>query len=535
MILRKPYAFLIRHFRLIHVILMIFVGFLIWKSAGILSFFSEYMSSGQANVAVDLTSELFNIWMFLFPWIIIVINLIIIGLLYNKKKPILFYTINIIIAIAILVIYNITYNNIEILESELLDLKTIRMIRDLVFSLFVAQCISEVIVIVRATGFDIKKFDFGNDLAELEINETDNEEFEFSINIDTDRLNRRRRRTQRYARYIYIENKFLIDIIVLIGIATTCFIVYTNVSIYNKTIEQKTAFSTNDFNIMINKSYVTDTDYKGKVMTNGKALVVLEISVKARFKEQQLPTVLNQLVINDKKYYPIITYRDQVFDLGPTYQDEKISTKFEKYLLVYEIPHDQMKEEMLYMFENLDELLTTSTERKYIKVNLKPQNLEANKETSQQQIGNAINFEGSILQNTILVINSYAIQKEFKETYKFCATTTECYDSYEYVRPNIVNTYPKVLLKLDTSLTLDENLITEGLYNPYAFINYFGKIKYTLNGEEKIQNINFSRVQPVKAKKENIYYIEIQEEIINAEKVSLMLHIRNKDYEYVLK
>ena len=81
MILRKPYAFLIRHFRLIHVFLMIFVGFLIWKSAGILSFFSEYMSSGQANVEIDLTSELFDIWMFLFPWIIIVINLIIIGLL----------------------------------------------------------------------------------------------------------------------------------------------------------------------------------------------------------------------------------------------------------------------------------------------------------------------------------------------------------------------------------------------------------------------------------------------------------------------
>lgn len=535
MILRKPYAFLIKHFHLIHIILGLLAAFLIWNSAQILSFLSDYMSSGQMTIETDITSELFNIWMFFFPWIIIVINLIIIGLLHNKKKPILFYTINILIAIVILVIYNITYNNIEMLETELLDLKTIRMIRDLVFALFIAQCGSEVIVIIRATGFDIKKFDFGNDLEELEITEEDNEEFEFSINIDTDRLNRRRRRTQRYARYIYIENKFLIDIITLIGIAITCFIIYANVSIYNKTIEQQTAFSTDDFNIIINKSYVTDTDYKGKKISNGKAIVALDISVKARFKEQQLPTVVNQLVINNKKYYPIIAYRDEVFDLGPTYQDEKISTEFEKYLLVYEIPHNQMTEEMLYMFENLDEFLTTSTERKYIKVNLNPQNLEKNPKTTTQTVGNAINFEGSILKNSVLLINTADIKKEFKETYQFCATEKECYDSYEYVRPNIVNTYQKVLLRLDATLTLDENLTTKGLYNPYAFLNYFGKIKYTLNGEEKVQKINFARVQPVKAKKENIYYIEILEEIKDAEKISIMLHIRNKDYEYIIR
>lgn len=535
MVLRKPYAFLIKHFHLIHAILGLLVAFLIFKSANILSFLSDYMNAGQLTIETDLTLELFNIWMFFFPFLIILINLIIIGLLSNKKKPILFYLINIVIAILILVIYNVAYNNIETLETELLDLKTVRMIRDLIFALFIAQCGSAIIVIIRATGFDIKKFDFGNDLEELEITEEDNEEFEFTVNIDTDRLNRGWRRNLRFARYIYIENKFLIDILTLLAIAITCFVVYTNVSIYNKKIEQKVAFSTEDFNMIINKSYITNTDYKGNKLPSGKSLAVLEISIKSRFKEQQLSTVATQLVINNKKYYPTIMYRDEVFDLGPTYQDEVISKEFENYLLVYEIPQSEMEENMLFMFDNTNELITTSTERKYIKVNLAPQNLESNKKKTEQTVGNAINFDGSILKNSILIINSYDIQKEFKESYKFCATTLECYESYEYIRPNIVNTYPKALLRLETNLTLDESLITEGLYHPYAFINYFGKIKYTLNGEEKVQKINFARVNAVKAKKENVYYIEVLEEIKDAEKISIMLHIRNNDYEYILK
>lgn len=535
MILRKPYAFLIKHFHLIHVILGLLVGYLIYKTGLILSFLNEYMGSGQALIERDLTTQLFNIWMFFFPFLIILFTTIIMGLLYNKKKPIAFYFVNIIISIAILVVYNITYGTLETLETSLLDLRTIRMMRDLLFATFIGQCIAEVIIIIRATGFDLKKFDFGHDLEELEITEEDNEEFELSINIDTDRLNRGWRRNLRFARYIYIENKFIIDILILIGISMTCFIVYINVSIYNKKINQAVAFSTDAFNMIINRSYVTSEDYKGNILSNGKSLVVLEISIKSRFKEQQLSTVNTQLVIDKKKYYPTITYRDEVFDLGPTYQDSMIGKNFEKYLLVYEIPRSEKNKKMMFMFDNTKDIITSSLERKYIKVELAPKHLDNNQKKETKQVGNAINLNDSILKNSTFFINSYAIQKEYKETYQFCPIEGECYASYEYIKPAIVNTYPKTLLKLEVTLNLDKELIVQGLYNPYTFINYFGTVKYTLNGEEKTQDINFRRVKPIKANQKNIYYIEILEEIEQAEKVSIYFHIRNRDYEYVLK
>ena len=44
MIVKKPYAFLIKHFRIIHGILFVLLGYIMLKSADISSFFSDYAS-----------------------------------------------------------------------------------------------------------------------------------------------------------------------------------------------------------------------------------------------------------------------------------------------------------------------------------------------------------------------------------------------------------------------------------------------------------------------------------------------------------
>ena len=63
-------------------------------------------------------------------------------------------------------------------------MRTVRLIRDFISISFIIQFYSAVILIIRAVGFDIKKFDFNNDLKEMEINESDREEFEVQINFD---------------------------------------------------------------------------------------------------------------------------------------------------------------------------------------------------------------------------------------------------------------------------------------------------------------------------------------------------------------
>ena len=45
MILKKPYAFLIKKFRLIHLVLSFLIGFILYRSVLIVKFFIEYIKN----------------------------------------------------------------------------------------------------------------------------------------------------------------------------------------------------------------------------------------------------------------------------------------------------------------------------------------------------------------------------------------------------------------------------------------------------------------------------------------------------------
>ena len=64
MVFRRPYAFLIKHFRLIHIILFILFAYITFKANNILTFFKDYInykgsmeiiSSVYINVLIDIS------------------------------------------------------------------------------------------------------------------------------------------------------------------------------------------------------------------------------------------------------------------------------------------------------------------------------------------------------------------------------------------------------------------------------------------------------------------------------------------------
>ena len=62
MILRRPYAFLIKHFRLIHLILFVLFGYITYKANNMLSFFKEYISN-NGNIVFN-SSEYISYYIF---------------------------------------------------------------------------------------------------------------------------------------------------------------------------------------------------------------------------------------------------------------------------------------------------------------------------------------------------------------------------------------------------------------------------------------------------------------------------------------
>ncbi|NLL44295.1 MAG: hypothetical protein GX247_01335 [Mollicutes bacterium] len=537
MILRKPYAFFIKHFKLFHIILTILITYLIYRTGLLLSFFNEYIATSQSVINQDLTGKLFNTYMFISPFLIILGSIVILSVMILKKKPILFYIVLIIIYILMIVLYNYIYSVLGAMETNLLDIRQVRLARDILTIGSVAQAFSVVITFVRATGFDIRKFNFGQDLAQLDIKEEDREEFEFEVSLDTDKLRRKLRRNFRYLKYTYIENKFLINIGILLFLSTICFIIYLNLTVYNKVFNEMEAFLTTDFSVRINKSFLTTKDYKGNdIVNDNETLVVLEVAVRNNFsKAQKLDIAKTQLVINNQAFYHVYSYRDRLFDLGKVYEDQLLPNQFTKWLLVYKVPKFLISNNMYFKYVDKVNVVSRKLNPKTISVRLNPKNLDVVSKTKEFQLGETMVLNDSILGNVEFKIDKYEINDEYRLTYNFCVTKDECYPSYEYVKPNITNRYDMALMYLNGKMKWDEEIAVNPITNIYSFINNFGELVYEIDDKTKVQKVGFKQINPVKVKVKDDYYIEVLDEVKKANKIALVFNLRNIQYKYVLK
>ena len=83
MILRKPYAFLIKHFKFIHIILTFLLSYVFYKSVNLLTFFNEYIGANQMTNVVGAESYLFDTFMFWASVLIVMLALIVFVLMFS--------------------------------------------------------------------------------------------------------------------------------------------------------------------------------------------------------------------------------------------------------------------------------------------------------------------------------------------------------------------------------------------------------------------------------------------------------------------
>lgn len=539
MILRKPYAFLIKNFRKIHAVMALCLLYLLYKSSILMNFLNDYVSHQPSYVGTEITDNLFNIWMFFIPIIIIIACITVIVLMVNKKKPYKFYFVNIISSILVIIYYAYALNVIGELEIRVMDIRVMRAVRDLIVAVYAFQLISTIITFARATGFNIKQFDFGKDLKELEINEGDREEVEINININTDKAKRDVRRNFRFSKYFYLENKLVINASVAIFLVLLSFSIFMNNHVYNKTYTTTEYFNTKEFTMRIEDAYVTTRDMKGNVITEDDySLVVLRIKIKKRFNNDdklKLDPAKTALKLDGTRYYPIETYRDKLTDIGTTYEGQQIDSEYDYYLLTYHVPKNKVNSDVKE-FNYVESVSFTSSglNPNVIHIGLNFNNLDKEQEPKTYALGEEINFDNSILKESTLKITNAEINNTFKNEYEYCKNK-KCYNMVEYLKPNINSNYDKTLIKFEFEVSKDEILTTDALNNMNKLINTFGIIEYKIGNVTKRQTTGFSQIIPSKTKKNNINYIEVVKEIENASEVNLILKVRNSEYIIKLK
>lgn len=531
MILRKPYAFLIKHFKMMHIILSACIFYLIYRTGMMISYINNYVDNTISVVGEDIVSSLFNIGIILLPILIIIFAAILFTVMTLKDKPRLFYIIMIIVELAILAVYFYAYSTFGRMEETIVDMRNIKALRDLLFYVIIAQSAFSIFSIVRGVGFDIKKFNFGNDLHELEISAEDNEEFEVALDFDLNDRKRAGKKVLRYIKYWVKEHKKIVTIVITSIIVFSTGYVCVDYMVNHRTYPQGKVLMMNGFSMKVNNSYIVNSDVKGNNITGEDAyLVVVDLSVRClENTAKTLPTGAVELNIAGDIYHHTSTYNYQLVDLGTVYNNQAIGETEQRYLLVYEIPATSSVSKMKVGFRD-----TTRNKTTYISLSLN--RFAEKKKTTKYGIGQTLGFNGSTLGNSTLRINSYEIKNKFTLKYTYCSPRKRCISSVEYLTPNLFDSnYNKTLLKLDAELVLDSELASTEVYDLYTLIKVFGKIEYEIDGETKYQNIYLGSVKSNKIKQENIYYIEVFQEVKVADRIALVFTVRDKEYKYYLK
>lgn len=526
MILKKPYAFFIKNFKLFHLIIFIFSAILLYKTSLIYDFLRLYNIDTPNVIGKELTTQLFATWLYTLIGIIIIVNIVIIYILIKKDKPYMYYIVNIALYIAILCVYIVSHGIINQLEQSLVEAKTTLAIRDITNIARFLQTISVIFYLIRATGFDIKKFDFVRDLQGLELTEEDSEEIEVSLEFEKNVFIREIRKKIRDTKYYYRENRFILNIILLSTIVIIVFMFYLGTNKYDKVYKENTFVTAKTINFGIKETNVLTKDYRNQTIAEkDKALVVLKISVKGK---NELENDRATLVVNNKQYYYINGYKNNLIDLGNIYLNQQLTEEFTDYILIYQIPKEDIKSEMTFRY--IDNIRYQRGEKriKTIDIKLNPKNLdEQNKTETEYQPNNQIETKKYKIN-----ISNYEIKDKFEKTYNSCINKNQCYTMKEILVPSIRDKN-KVILKLEGNIEYTENI--DNITNLYKFIEKYASIEYTYNGKTYIETKDFKEIVPIKTLEKNIIYIEIDKEILNAEKIDLVFNIRNNTYKYILR
>lgn len=504
MVFKNPYIFLIKHFKFIHLILTALFIYLTVKVSGVLGYYNSFIAGSASKL--DAYKYIDNNCV-----VVAVIAMIICAILYAvlryKKKPRMLYIGLIGFLILIVSLDKLALGGLDVIYMSVLETKTIRLYRDLLQMLVIFQYISIAIVLVRGLGFDIKKFNFVDDLAELNVDIGDDEEVELMLG-NSNVLQRKINRQLREFKYYYYENKLFIHIILVLVIGGLLVMTFVDKEVVNKVYKEGENFSVDSFSFNVVNSFVTNKDANGKdILNNGNTFAIVKINVGSNNGQKSINTAFLTLNIGVNSYTSNSYYGDKFGDLGSPYRKhfvDGVST----YLFVFEIPKEDVSKKMELAYSN-DKV-----------VNLTPVILDELEDAKSYKVGESLDLSNSVLGSGSIKINSFELKESFPYSYKYDINGQEYTNEYTItsIRGGVLN------VKLEASLP-------KGL-DSYTFFNKYAKIKYKIEDKE-MEIVNIDNKTPGNYKEG--LYISVNKEIIDASAIWFDITIRNKHYVYTLK
>lgn len=535
MVLRKPYAFLIKHFRMIHVILLGLFGFICFRSHLLYVFLTKYIADSRIVTGFEDLSQMyigFPVYLVLF--LIILVSITIIVLLTQKKKPRTFYYIIVLYYMVLFILLIFTGSVLDTIRFEAMDTRTMEALKDTFFVFYLVQYVFMLISFVRAIGFNVKRFDFQKDLLEFELDEKDNEEFEVNIGLDSEDIISKIRYFFRNFRYIYRENKiifvFFASFLVLIVFVVVAIQFMNREVIYS----ENETFTTSFYEITVLNSYKLTKDYSGNTVSKNNFYLVLQMRFKNITNENRILDISNTKIYygDDVSYTPDRMVYNSFSDLGnPYYGEYFLPGETKEFILVYGAPREYENERFRFGYLVGSKVDENVSEYIYTKVALKPKEVVEDKEvTKTAKLNEPLTFQDSVFGNTTLTVKSSSFSNSYLYHYHTCENQ-KCTDTTNYLAPT-TNTlgYATTIMRIEYDLNFDDKIKNHDLA---SFISKYSSISYVVNGTEyDSERTIFKEITPIYIP--GYSYFEVVDRVERAEQVYLNFKIRGKKYRYLI-
>lgn len=513
MIIRKPYAFLIKNFKKVHIAMLVLAIFIYFKSTQVYSYVREFISLGSYDVTNDPISKYINIFVIIAVLALIIGSALLIILLKRKEKPWKLYLIPlvqyILFFLGFMIIRNF-FNAYTGIESS----SSLRLWRDILLISHLSQFGIVIIFAMRILGVDLNKFNFKLDDEYLDLEAKDREELEISISIDKNSFKRTYKKTLRVLNYFYQEHKLLCRaavVIIAIIVARNTFVYIAN----HKSYKQGDTFSVNGYTVKINNSYFTDKSYNGTVISKNSDFVIVNLTIKNDYSRRK-PNLNRYHIINGIENYTttVNTYGTEFKDLGKTYEsitlnrDESVTM-----ILVFKVDKNLRKDRFVLYYQELN------GEKEYLrKIKLNIKDLSKIETQEELSMGDTMDFKLGDKEEDITFEES-SITEQVEYTYNYCSGSN-CYRTKDTYK---AESGTKVLrLKFGSSTYEGQDVTT--------LATNYGKIVYkTPTGKDKEIEVKSAIRRQFFGK---YLYVIIPDAAASSNSINFVFTIRNKKYIY---
>ena len=526
MIIRKPYAFLIKNFRIIHGFLLVLIVFLASKTLNAYSFFSAYVSNrGMGNIEGKENFITFS--MYVIAAFIIAICALIYFILSIKNKDRKIYLYSILYYIIMIVWFTILHSTFKTLMDESLDVESVRVYRDFCLMIFLPQVVLILIMFSRALGFNLKQFEFKKDLEEMDIEVTDSEEVELSMGNESYKIARFFRKLLRLTKYFIIENKeFVITFSSIVALILT-FYVFKSFDVHVASINEAEQIYANSLYLTADESYMTERDMNNNLIDQDRKYILVKVTLDNKsWNDISLDRSSFRLIVGENMLFPEMSVNDKFSDFGRIFNESTIvSGDTQTYIVVFYISEDDIRDN--YIFRVKDPTIND-----YKDILIKPKDLDNVHDNGIYNLPAEVKLEKSILNNSSIIISGYEIADRFYEKYNYVVDGSNRQGTYTII-PSIKGRGSNTIIKLKTELKLDDSItMSKRITKSSDLIGYYGFIKYKLD-EEDIT----SKMYPITVEYavDKFAYAEIPMEAKNSPNLDLILLIRGEKYTIVLK